>query len=612
MIRENAIVNNIIDDGVVINNVKWATRNIDLTGTFATYPEDAGKFYQWNRKKAWAATDNVTDWDRSSSSGINWEKANDPSPAGWRVPTLAEINTLLDEDKVTNEWITVNGVKGSKFIDKATGNSIFLPTFCRLTSNGYYVGSDSISYWCATRNNDEYVNALDIAGNHISICPFYEDSLRCSIRPVADNDICLDRINLTLYKGDEVKLRATIKTITNPIVTWTSSNPTVAIVNNNGKITTISVGTTIISATTRGMTATCIITVEPCQIDVLINGIRWATRNVDEPGTFATCPEHAGKFYHWNRKKAWNTTAWDDNLLHDSAWAIANDPSPVGFRIPTAAEFDALCDENIVNRECISVNGVIGIKFTDKDTGNSIFLPAFYDDHIGGYSIKSYWSSTQYENDFAYYLDFLDIYNEMNYTRRDISGLFARRFIRCVVESNLNTSNSVLINGVHWAICNVDMPGTFAVKPENTGKIYQWNDKKAWDTFYDDGDCSEAENTWEKANDPSPVGYRLPTTAEFEKLLDKINVINVRTFRNGVKGIKFTEKSTGNSLFLPATGYRSHADFGMGESYYWTGTETDISLHDIFVLLEDGARIDKNVNGTSGYTLESPIRSVVE
>ena len=33
---------------------------------------------------------------------------------------------------------------------------------------------------------------------------------------------------------------------------------------------------------------------------VLINGVCWATRNVDAPGTFAENPEDPGMMYQWN------------------------------------------------------------------------------------------------------------------------------------------------------------------------------------------------------------------------------------------------------------------------------------------------------------------------
>ena len=116
------------DPGVVINGVKWATRNVDAPGTFADKPESAGMFYQWNRKKAWNTTDKeVTDWDDSTLVGTSWEKANDPCPKGWRVPTIDEIKKLLDKDKVTSEWTTRNGINGRLFTDKSTGNALFLP-----------------------------------------------------------------------------------------------------------------------------------------------------------------------------------------------------------------------------------------------------------------------------------------------------------------------------------------------------------------------------------------------------------------------------------------------------------------------------------------------------
>jgi uncharacterized protein (TIGR02145 family) len=139
-------------DYVIINGIKWATRNVDMPGTFAARPEDAGKFYQWNRKTAWNTIDEtVSGWSDTYAAGTTWEKANDPSPAGWRVPTSAEQRTLGDTEKVTREWTTQNGVSGYKFTDKTTNNSLFLPaagnrggsvgTLFSAGSYGYYWNS---------------------------------------------------------------------------------------------------------------------------------------------------------------------------------------------------------------------------------------------------------------------------------------------------------------------------------------------------------------------------------------------------------------------------------------------------------------------------------------
>jgi uncharacterized protein (TIGR02145 family) len=174
---------------VLINGVRWATCNVDAPGKFAAKPESPGMFYQWNRKKGWSATgEEVTGWNSSLPTGDSWEKENDPSPAGYRVPTFDEIETLLDETKVTNEWTTVNKVKGRKFTDKNNGNSIFLPA---VGYRDYYdgtLGSDGArgNYWSSTvRENDEdyaYKLYFYIGSADWSIYTRYNG---LSIRPVA-------------------------------------------------------------------------------------------------------------------------------------------------------------------------------------------------------------------------------------------------------------------------------------------------------------------------------------------------------------------------------------------------------------------------------------------
>ncbi|GHT06908.1 hypothetical protein AGMMS49525_15650 [Bacteroidia bacterium] len=146
--------------GVIINGVEWAICNVDVPGTFAASPENAGRFYQWNRKTAWAATDEVSNWDSSYPDGITsnweWEKANDPCPDGWRVPTPDEIKSLLDEDKVSLEYTIQNGVNGSRFTDKKNGNSIFLPhAGVRNSDNGMLYVSGKYGYYWGSAHKDK-------------------------------------------------------------------------------------------------------------------------------------------------------------------------------------------------------------------------------------------------------------------------------------------------------------------------------------------------------------------------------------------------------------------------------------------------------------------------
>lgn len=169
--------------GVLINGVRWSTRNVDVPGTFVASPESIGKLYQWNRKKAWAATGKkVFGWDRSIPSGTTWEVQNDPSPAGWRVPTLNEITKLLDVDKVRRERTKLNGVCGLKFIDKASGNSIFLPAVgYRYNGDGTLRSTDSSgNYWSKTQCDCGY--AYDLSDINWS---YSRRSSGLSVRPVA-------------------------------------------------------------------------------------------------------------------------------------------------------------------------------------------------------------------------------------------------------------------------------------------------------------------------------------------------------------------------------------------------------------------------------------------
>ena len=83
---------------------------------------------------------------------------------------------------------------------------------------------------------------------------------------VDTSGITLDNSILELTIGQNITLSATITpdNTTDKTVTWSSSNPTIASVDNNGKVTALAAGTTTITATTsNGLTATCTVTVVP-------------------------------------------------------------------------------------------------------------------------------------------------------------------------------------------------------------------------------------------------------------------------------------------------------------------------------------------------------------
>ncbi|MDO4335639.1 MAG: Ig-like domain-containing protein [Bacteroidales bacterium] len=91
-------------------------------------------------------------------------------------------------------------------------------------------------------------------------------SASCTINVVKTDagTITLDKTEATLKATETVQLTATIlpETTTDKTVNWSSSNPAIATVDNNGKVTAIAVGTANITATAASrITASCKITV---------------------------------------------------------------------------------------------------------------------------------------------------------------------------------------------------------------------------------------------------------------------------------------------------------------------------------------------------------------
>jgi len=173
--------------GVLINGVVWAPYNVGATGKFVAKPEDYGGYYQWNRKDT---ANFLLDADYNTSefaSASTWLPENDPSPAGWRVPTFDELRTLyLDTAKVTSEWTTENGFNGYRFTDKTSGKSIFLPAAgWRDYSDGTlgYVGV-ACYYWSSTVYYSTSANFVCFYSYGVSDDGAYR-SYGLSIRPVA-------------------------------------------------------------------------------------------------------------------------------------------------------------------------------------------------------------------------------------------------------------------------------------------------------------------------------------------------------------------------------------------------------------------------------------------
>ena len=134
-----------------------------------------------------------------------------------------------------------------------------------------------------------------------------------------------------------------------------------------------------------------------------------------------------------------------------------------------------------------------------------------------------------------------------------------------------------LPSGIKWATCNVG-----AITPEGYGDYFAWGETEPkeicyWSTYkWCNGDiysltkyCEDSEygtvdnkTTLELSDDAANVNWggkwRMPTRVEQKELLNTSNCTWTWTTQNGVTGYKVTSVKNGNSIFLPAAGFRGY------------------------------------------------------
>ena len=135
-----------------------------------------------------------------------------------------------------------------------------------------------------------------------------------------------------------------------------------------------------------------------------------------------------------------------------------------------------------------------------------------------------------------------------------------------------------LPSGTMWAKCNVG-----ASRPEECGDYYSWGETRPKDIYNDSSYTYHDDVLMLPYNkDAAAVnwgnGWRMPTQDDFAELMS--NCIWRWTTLNGVDGY-LVSSFNGNSIFLPACGYRFDGSFYISKSsdrdastggYYWLST----------------------------------------
>ena len=347
------------------------------------------------------------------------------------MPTLAEWKELIRNCTWTwTESYNGTGIAG-QVVTARNGNSIFLPAagyrrdtvLDRVGSGGYYWSSSLYENtpffaWYCYFSSYGASDGDDTREYGCPVRPVY------CIHPVS---VTLDKSELSLYVGASDILTATVlpSNSTNKSISWSSSNESVATVDQDGKVTALGIGkasiivTTIDGAKTASCKVTVTINVEAVDLG-LPSELKWASCNVG-----ADSPEDYGNHFAWGETQPKKSYSWSGYkfelgtnqkgpfskyVTNSSYGAVDNktvlDPDDDAahvnwgeeWRIPTDEEWTELI-ENCTWTWTKNYKGTgIAGSVVASGNGNSIFLPAAgYWLDANNYNVGSssyYWSSS--------------------------------------------------------------------------------------------------------------------------------------------------------------------------------------------------------------------------
>lgn len=179
------------------------------------------------------------------------------------------------------------------------------------TSSDASVATVSNGIVTAVKPGTATITATSDDGRKTASCTV---NVKARVYPVTG--VSLDKTTHTLTEGDTQTLNATVSpsNATNKNVTWSSSDESVAKVDNSGKVTAVKAGTATITVKTEdgGKTASCVVTVYSDEYVDLGLSVKWATCNLG-----ATKPEEYGLYYQWGDTQGYSSGkyfGWSDGI----------------------------------------------------------------------------------------------------------------------------------------------------------------------------------------------------------------------------------------------------------------------------------------------------------
>ena len=169
-----------------------------------------------------------------------------------------------------------------------------------------------------------------------------------------------------------------------------------------------------------------------------------------------------------------------------------------------------------------------------------------------------------------------------------------------------------LPSGLKWATCNVG-----ATKPEEYGNYYAWGETATketydWSNYFDTSDggstftkyTTDGKTVLDLEDDAARANWggawRMPTDAEWTELRENCEWTLTSDYNGtGVAGRIVTSNINGNSIFLPAAGYRSLGDLYFAGDYgcYWSSSLNTDNPGNAWNVYFNSDYVDRGNNG---------------
>ena len=577
------------------SGLKWATMNVG-----AESPEDYGDYFAWGE----TTTKSTYDWDtykwcegdydtqtkyctdsyygtvdNKTILDLSDDAANVNWGGDWRMPTKAEQDELRSECTWTRG--TLNGVQGYKVTSKSNGNSIFLPAagvyrsyLYNAGSVGYYWSSSLYTYY----SEDAYY--LGLFSNSVSSSGYYRD-YGCSVRPVSYIKLSFS----LMFSGNGGKgTMPTIKAkedeqISIPSNPFTRTDYEFVGWNTkaDGSGASYTAGENLTLTTDLTLYAQWKEIIKYYTLSFNANGGNGSMNSIElEEGKNFTIPSNPFT------RTDYEFVGWNTKADGSGASYTAGENLTLTTDLTLYAQWKEIIKYYTLSFNANGGNG--SMNSIELEEGKNFTIPSNpftrTDYEFIGWNTKADGTGTPYTD-------------KQSITPTENLTLYAQ----WEESKETGTANGYawvdlgLPSGTKWATMNVG-----ATSPEGYGDYFAWGETKSksyydWSTYkWCNGSfdtmtkyCTSSsygtvdnKTTLDLSDDAAYVNWgsswRMPTEAEQDEL-SKYTTWTPTT-QNGVEGYKVTSNINGNSIFLPAAGYRSSSDliYAGSRGYYWSSS----------------------------------------